>query len=168
SGIGGTQVLRSTTSLGSEVIGTVSGSYWDVLQSIGGLSYPTWTVGVSVTMPIGNRAANARYAQADVARKQVDAQLASLELRVTAAVTRAAQQVRSAEEQVKAASAARALAARRLEAEQARRDVGLSTTFFVLQAQRDLATAETNELRAQLDYGTALADFDLAQEAPAT
>ena len=52
------------------------------------------------------------------------------------------------------------------QAQQARRDVGLSTTFLVLQAQRDLATAETHELRAQLDYRTALVDFDLAQEAP--
>jgi hypothetical protein len=37
----------------------------------------------------------------------------------------------------------------------------------VSQAQRDLATAQTNELRAALDYRTALVDFDLAQEAPA-
>ena len=81
-------------------------------------------------------------------------------------MTRAAQQVRSAEEEVNAAASARTLASRRLEAEQARRDVGLSTTFLVLQAQRDLATAETNELRAQLDYRTALVDFDLAKEAP--
>lgn len=165
-GVGGTQVLRSSSSLGGEVIGTTSGSYWDVLQSLGGLNYPTWTVGLNVSLPIGNSAANARYAQAQVARRQADAGVASLELQVTAAVTRAAQQVRSAEEQVNAAAAARTLAARRLEAEQARRDVGLSTTFLVLQAQRDLAAAETGELRAQLDYRTALVDFDLVQVAP--
>jgi outer membrane protein TolC len=60
---------------------------------------------------------------------------------------------------------ARELAERRLEAEEARRAAGLSTTFAVLQAQRDLATAQTGELRAQLDYRLALVDFDLAQEA---
>ena len=53
-----------------------------------------------------------------------------------------------------------------LDAEQARRDAGLSTTFIVLQAQRDLAAAETNELKAQLDYQTALADFERVQAAP--
>ena len=137
-----------------------------MLRSIGALNYPTWTVGVNVTMPLGSRVADARFAQAQVARKQADADIASLELQVTAAVTRAAQQVHSAEEQMKAAAVARTLAARRLDAEQARRDVGLSTTFLVLQAQRDLATAETSELRAQLDYRTALVGFDLAQEAP--
>jgi HlyD family secretion protein len=49
---------------------------------------------------------------------------------------------------------------------QARRDAGLSTTFVVLQAQRDLAVAETTELRARLDRLTALADFESAQAVP--
>jgi outer membrane protein TolC len=61
---------------------------------------------------------------------------------------------------------ARELAALRLEAEDARLAVGLSTTFLVLQAQRDLAAAETNELQAALDRRMALVDFELAQVAP--
>ena len=47
-----------------------------------------------------------------------------------------------------------------------RRHVVMSTTFRVLQAQRDLANAETAELRARLDYRTALAEFDRVQLAP--
>ena len=78
-----------------------------------------------------------------------------------------AERVRTAEEQIKAAAAARELAQRRLAAEEARRAAGLSTNFLVLQAQRDLATAQTNELRAALDHRTALVDFDLLGEAPA-
>jgi outer membrane protein TolC len=53
-----------------------------------------------------------------------------------------------------------------LQAETARRDAGMSTTFLVLQAQRDLATAETAELRSRLDHRTALADFERVQFAP--
>ena len=60
----------------------------------------------------------------------------------------------------------RQLAEKRLQAETARRDAGLSTQFLVLQAQRDLTTAETTELRARLDYRTALADFEHVQTAP--
>jgi outer membrane protein TolC len=59
------------------------------------------------------------------------------------------------------------LAQRRLAAEEARRAAGLSTNVLVLQAQRDLATAQTNELRAALDHRTALVDFELVQESPA-
>jgi len=68
--------------------------------------------------------------------------------------------------QTEVAAVARELAALRLEAEDARLAVGLSTTFLVLQAQRDLAAAETNELQAALDRRMALVDFELAQVAP--
>ena len=164
-GIGGTRILRQSGTLGSEVTGTSPGSYLDVLRSLGALDYPTWTVGVNVTVPLGNKAADAAYARGQVARRQADVRVEALELQVAAQGTRSGEQVKSAEEQIAAASAARQLAERRLEAEQARRAAGLSTTFSVLQAQRDLATAQTNELRAQLDYRRALVNFDLAQEA---
>ena len=42
----------------------------------------------------------------------------------------------------------------------------MSTNFFVVQAQRDLADAQNAELRALLDYRKALVDFQRAQEAP--
>jgi outer membrane protein TolC len=100
-----------------------------------------------------------------VARRQADVRVEALELQVAAQVTRASEQVRSAEQQIASAGVARQLAEKRLEAEETRRAAGLSTTFVVLQAQRDLATARTTELRAQLDYRRALVDFDLAQEA---
>jgi hypothetical protein len=41
----------------------------------------------------------------------------------------------------------------------------MSTSFLVFQAQRDLATARVNELRAILDYNQSLADFEAVQEA---
>ena len=164
-GIGGTQILRQSGTLGSEVVGTLPGGYLDVLRSIGALDYPTWTVGLNVTLPLGTRAADAAYAGGQMARRQADIRVEALELQVAAQVTRASEQVRSAEQQIASAGVARQLAERRLEAEEARRAAGLSTTFVVLQAQRDLATARTNELRAQLDYRRALVDFDLAQEA---
>jgi outer membrane protein len=117
-------------------------------------------------VPVGRKASDAAYARARVEQRQQDVRIQALELSVTAQVTRVAEEVRSAEEQVRAAGAARALARRRLDAEEARRAAGLSTNFLVLQAQRDLATAQTSELRAMLDYRTALVDFDLVQQAP--
>ncbi len=166
-GVGGTQILRQTGTLGSEIVGTTPGSYLDVLRSLGTFDYPTWSVGVNVSVPLGRRAADAAYARGQVERRQTDVQIATLELQVAAQITRLAESVRSAEQQVQAAAVARQLAQRRLEAEDTRRAAGLSTNFLVLQAQRDLTAAQTTELRAQLDYRTALVDFDLAQQAPA-
>ena len=60
---------------------------------------------------------------------------------------------------------ARELADQRLDAERKRFDVGLSTSFFVIQAQRDLAQAKANELSAILAYDLALVDFEALQEA---
>ena len=61
--------------------------------------------------------------------------------------------------------AARDLAEQRLDAERKRFDVGMSTSFLVIQAQRDLAQARTNELAATLAYDLALVDFDALQQA---
>jgi hypothetical protein len=68
---------------------------------------------------------------------------------------------------MQAAAAARELAERRLEAEQSRFDVGLSTNFFVVQAQRDLRDAQNAELRALLDYRRAQVEFERVQQVPA-
>ena len=47
--------------------------------------------------------------------------------------------------------------------EQSRFEVGLSTNFFVVQAQRDLATAQNSELRALLNYRKAIVDYGRVQ-----
>ena len=67
---------------------------------------------------------------------------------------------------MQAAQAARDLAEKRLDAEQSRFDVGLSTNFFVVQAQRDLRDAQNAELRALLDYRRAQVEFERVQEVP--
>ena len=164
-GVGGPQLVRGSN-FGGTVVDTVPGGYLDALASVGGLDFPTWSVGLNISVPLGTSRADADTASADVQQRQVDSRIQTLELQVAADITRAGERVRSAEQQVQAAAIARELAARRLEAEDARLDVGLSTTFLVLQAQRDLATAETSELRAALDHRLALVDFELAQVAP--
>jgi outer membrane protein TolC len=60
---------------------------------------------------------------------------------------------------------ARELAEQRLDAERKRFEVGMSTSFLTIQAQRDLAQARTNELSAVLAYDLSLVDFEALQEA---
>ena len=79
-------------------------------------------------------------------------------------MTNAALQLRSIQERIEAAIAARELAEQQLEAEETKFEVGTTTSFFVVQAQRDLATAQDAELRAILDYQKALIEFERAQE----
>lgn len=166
-GLGGTQFLRQGSGLGSTIIGTVPGGYGDALRTLSGLNYPTWNVQVALSYPIGDSSAEAGYARARIQRNQSAAQLRSLELQVATDVTNAGLQVQSGLTRYEAARVARELAQTRLDAEESRFEVGLSTNFFVVQAQRDLATAQNSELRALLDYRRALVDFERAQVAPA-
>ena len=59
---------------------------------------------------------------------------------------------------------ARELAEQRLDAEQKRFEVGMSTSFLVIQAQRDLAVARNAALQAALDYQLAVIAFQTAQQ----
>jgi outer membrane protein TolC len=166
-GLGGTQFIRQGSGLGSTVIGEIPGGFSDALRTLTGRDYPTWNFQMNLSYPIGASAADANYARARVQLSQSTAQLRALELQAATDVTNAALQVENGLTRYQAALAARELAQTRLEAEQSRFDVGLSTNFFVVQAQRDLATAQNSELRALLDYRRALVDFQRVQEAPA-
>jgi hypothetical protein len=67
---------------------------------------------------------------------------------------------------VDAARAGATLAQQRFDAEQRRYEVGLSTTFLVTQAQRDLLQAQVNLLQTTLDYESSLVTFEAVQQAP--
>jgi outer membrane protein TolC len=69
---------------------------------------------------------------------------------------------------VASATAARELMAERLDAEQKKFDAGMSTTFLVNQAQRDLAAQEVAELQAIAEYRKSLVNFQRVQEAGAS
>src|SRR2546421_660229 len=62
--------------------------------------------------------------------------------------------------------AAATLAEQRFDAEQRRYDAGLSTSFLVTQAQRDLLQAQVNLLQATLDCQSSLVSFEALQLAP--
>jgi outer membrane protein TolC len=166
-GLGGTQYRRQGQGVTSVIVGTLPGGYADAWRTLSARDFPTWNFQVNLSYPIGASAAQAQYARARVQRNQSAAQLRALELQVATEVTNAALQVENGLRRYEAAEAARMLANTRLEAEQSRFSVGLSTNFFVVQAQRDLATAQNSELRALLDYRRALVDYQRVQEAPA-
>ncbi len=163
-GIGGTQFIRGT-GLGSPIIGTLPGGYNDALAALGNRTFPNWTFQLNISYPIGTSTAEAVYARARVQRNQSLAESKALELQVATEVTNAALQVESNATRVEAATAERQLADKRLEAEQSKFEVGMSTNFFVVQAQRDLADAQTTELRTLLDYAKSVVEFERVQEA---
>ncbi len=86
---------------------------------------------------------------------------------VATSVRDAARQVDTNLKRVEATRKARDRAERRLEAEQKRMTVGLSTTFQLFQAQRDLARQRQQEVNAMIDYNRSVIGFESIQIAPA-
>jgi outer membrane protein len=166
-GLGGTGLLRSGSGLGATITGTVPGGYTDALALLRDRTAPTWNLALNVNYPIGGNSATANYSRTQVQRNQAQTRLRALELQVATEVTNAALTAQANLRRVDAARAARELAEKRLDAEQSKFEVGMSTNYFVVQAQRDLLDAETAELRALADYQKAIITFERAQEAPA-
>jgi outer membrane protein len=167
SGIGGPQFVRAPGSLGGAVLQTIPSGFTDALSTLTNLTAPQWNLTLNLSYPLGSSPADANIARARVQKEQAAAQVKQLELQIATEVTNAALQVDSSRARYQAANASRELQQRRLDAETSKFEVGMSTNFFVVQAQRDLSDAQNTELRALLDYRKALVDFQRVQEAPA-
>ena len=165
-GIGGTQLVRGGDGFPPPVIGSIDKSYWSTLGDVFTSKYPTWQVAVNVSYPIGTSVADASLARAKVEKSQSDLNLRDLELNVVSQVRDGARQLLANAKRVDATRSARVLAERRLDAEEKKFAAGMSTSFEVFQAQRDLALAKSNELRAVLDYNNSQVDFETVQIAP--
>ena len=161
-GQGGTRLIRGGF-LGGNVEQTIPGGIGDAFNQMFDAAFPVWTVQLNVSYPIGQSAADAEYARARIQVQQVQAQLRQLGLQVATEVTNAVLQIQGIARRIEASIAARELAEEQLAAEQSKFGAGMSTNFFVVQAQRDLATAQDTELRAILDQQKALVEFDRVQ-----
>jgi outer membrane protein TolC len=156
----------SLTSLGLPRTVVAEQGFGSVLGDILTNSFPTWTVGVTLAYPLGTSAQQTSLARAKLQYTQQETQLKNLEMQVTTQVRDAGRQVQTNQKRVDSARAARELEERRLEAEEKKFAAGIQISFFVFQAQRDLATARTAEIRAIADYNKSLVDFEAVQETP--
>jgi outer membrane protein TolC len=164
-GLAGTQRNLSSTfppvELGRSQRG-FGGAIGDVFAS----DYPTWSFQVQMNYPIGTSNAEANLARARLQDQQARKQLESGELQVVTEVRDLGRTVQTNGQRVESTRAARALAEKRLEAEQKKFTAGMTSAFFVTQAQRDLADARNRELRAIIDYLKSVIDFETAQQSP--
>jgi outer membrane protein TolC len=144
----------------------VEKSYSSVLRDLLGLNSPSWTAALNITYPLGTSQAEANLARARLQSSQAQTRLKNQQVQVTTQVRQQARSVQTNQQRVQSTRASRELAERRLDAEQRKFQAGTSTSFFVLQAQRDLSQARNNELRAILDYNQSVVDFETVQEVP--
>ena len=115
-------------------------------------NYGGYSVGVSVQIPLRNRAAQADNARAATEKRISENRLTAQAQQIALEVRNALTMVDMNKARIDAATTARTLAERRLEAEQKKFDLGASTIRFVLEEQRNLAQAQTDELQSLVNY----------------
>lgn len=118
-----------------------------------------WQVDLSVTMPWGFRAENARYRQAQLAFNREQAHLQQIDQSILVQVRSAVRAVGTNQENVRISTLATELSQKQFEQEKARYEAGLSTFRFVQQSQAALDTARVNELQAKVNLRVSLADL---------
>ena len=134
--------------------------FGDSLTNLFGYNAPDYAVGLNVNIPIRNRAAQADQVRSELEYRQAQVRLQQLQNQIAIQVRNAQFTVQQNRARVDAAISARQLASESLDAEQKKYALGASTNTLVLQAQRDLAQAESNVVTAMSAYEKSKVELD--------
>lgn len=129
-----------------------SSGYGTVLNNLFNSTSPDKGAGVSLTIPIRNRSAQAQQARSLMEYRQAELRLAQLYTEIRMQVVNAQFALTNDRAQVQSSLAARDYAQQSLDAEQKKLHLGASTTALVLQQERNLATAEDNLIAANAAF----------------
>jgi outer membrane protein len=124
--------------------------------------FPTYAAGLTLTMPLRNRSAQADSARAQFDERQLQVQYRQTENTIVINVRNAIIALAQDRSQVAAAEKARNLAQQTLDAEQKKYQLGSSTSYQVVLRSRDLTAAQGTALRAQANLAEALVLFNQA------
>jgi len=160
-GLGGVQRLRSTLG-GNTVVGIVPGGLGDAFGQLFAFGYNTYSFGFNLQIPLSNKAERADHDRAIGAKVMATSQIDAVVQQIALEVRNAMNQVEMNRAHIESAQKAREFAQQTLDAEQQKYDLGVSTLFFVLQDQTNLAIAQTNEIQAMVNYTKALVGLDRA------
>ena len=152
-------------SLDAFAVFTPSGLAESVGPSFTGLfqnRYPDYAFGLSLSIPIRNRIGQADAARALLEQRQLTTKLQQAKNQVVWDVSKAVSAATQASGELDAARKVIGLAKQNLTGVQTKFELGRATVSEVIQAQRDLSTAEASEVKARSDYAKALIQFELA------
>jgi outer membrane protein TolC len=140
---------------------TDNGTSQALTQTLHG-NYKNYSVGLNLSFPIRNRQAQADMARALLERRQFETQLQQSKNNIAQQVRTAVIGVIQAKASINAAAKATILYQQTLDAERKKFQLGESTVFLVIQAQRDLANAEGTEVTARSTYAKAITSYQQA------
>lgn len=153
-------IYRDNNPWTGEIIGKIPGSLWDSFRDASRFLYNNWSVNFTLTIPLADYLGRSRLALARVELAAAEARQKAREQQVMLEVSEAVNNIETLAKSVEAYRVAREYAEKLLEAETKKLAVGLTTNFFVLDAQEKLAAARSAELKALVDYNLAQARLE--------
>ncbi len=149
-GISGDAInVTSGTFTGTSKFG---GNYGNSISDLATGKYYLWEFGINLSYPLGNRAAKSKLTAKRLEVAQLLLDIKDFEKTIVLEVREAYRQIKTDIKRVHAARIARKLAEEKLSAEEKKFEVGLSTSFNVLEFQEDLAEEQSSEIKAIIDY----------------
>jgi outer membrane protein len=130
----------------------LSGGYGNLLGQIARRNFPSYSAGFALNIPLRNRAAQADYAISFLELRQSQLNLRKNINQVRVDVQNAVIGLQQARARYDSAVKARQLQEQTLAADQKKYELGATTPFQVVQDQRDLATAQSEEVQAMANY----------------
>jgi len=158
-GTGGVKNVRAGGN-NTPIVAIIPGGLGDALQQMFGYNFGGYALGFNLQIPLSKRAIGADHDRALSAQRTSKAQADATAQKIALEVRNALSQVEMSRAQITAAQKARELTEQRLDAEQKKFELGVSTIRFVLDEQRNVAAAQETELQSTIDYTKALVQFD--------
>jgi outer membrane protein TolC len=138
------------------------GGYGNALEQLATRKYPTYGIGLNITLPLRNRIAQADVTRDEILLRQSQVVQEQLHKQAQLEVEDALIAMRRARASYEAATETQKLQQESLDAEQAKFDVGASTAFFIIQYQSFLAQSESTVVVAKSAYLKARAALERA------
>jgi len=130
----------------------IPGGLSDALNQVFGFNFPTYGFALSLRLPIRDRAAVANLADAAVSKRLNSLRARQVEQQIRLEVLNAVNNVESSRARLKLAQLSVDFAQKRLDAEQKKYDLGVTTIFFLLDAQNRLAEAQSQLVTEASQY----------------
>lgn len=137
--------------------------FTDALRFIPDREFPSLTVGVNLSVPLGNNAAQSAYVRSRLTTDQAQSNYDALRLAAEVDVRTAARGIETNHKRIQAAEKNVELQKKKVEAEQKKFENGMSTSFQVLEFQEDLTTALGQLNRSLVDYRKSLTAMERAK-----
>ena len=140
------------------LVGGFGGSLEQILRR----NYPSYAIGINLTLPLRNRIAEADYIRDETQLRQYQIRTQQLQNQIRLEVESAIIALNQARAAYEAAVEARKLQEQSLEIENEKFANGLSTNFLILQYQSYVAQARSTEVAARGAYAKAMTTLEKA------